>query len=124
MRVEHPSLPPVRPTHRSPFEPKHKWQWIAGLNLTSNTSRMSRSPHRDPRAGAGPWRVDPEFLDESFTSIINSIPLVETVPELAVEEASFILVASSCGPPPQAAIPGPKRRRATPPTRAGAAVPR
>ena len=61
---------------------------------------MSTNLHRDLCAGAGPWRVDPEFLDESFTSTINFIPLVETVPELAVKEASFISVASSCGPPP------------------------
>ena len=85
---------------------------------------MSTNSHRDLCAGAGPWRVDPEFLDESFTSIINSIPLVEMVPELAVEEAYFVSLASSCGPPPKAAISVAKRRRATPPTRAGAAVPR
>ena len=48
----------------------------------------------------GPWRVDPDFSDEPFTSTINFIPLVERVPELAVEEASFISVASSCGPLP------------------------
>ena len=69
---------------------------------------MSTNSHRDLCAGAGPWRVDPEFLDESFTSIINSIPLVEMVPELAVEEASFLSVASSAVPPlkPQAAVQG------------------
>ena len=51
----------------------------------------------------GPWGVDPEFWDESFTSIIKFIRLVETVPKLAVEEASFLSVASSCGPPPSTA---------------------
>ena len=85
---------------------------------------MSTDLPRDLCAGAGPWRVDSEFLDESFTSTINSIPLVETVPELAVEEASFLSVATRSGPPPQAAIAEAKRRRARPPTRAGAAVTR
>ena len=33
---------------------------------------------RDLCTGAGPWGVDPDFSDESFSSIINSIPLVET----------------------------------------------
>ena len=59
-------------------------------------------PPRPPRR-MGPWRVDPEFWDESFTSIIKFIVLVETVPKLAVEEASFLSVASSCGPPPSTA---------------------
>ena len=40
-------------------------------------------------------------MDESFSSTINFIPLVETVPKLAVEKASFISVASRRGPPPQ-----------------------
>ena len=70
----------------------------------------------------GPWQVDPEFWDESFTSIIKFIVLVETVPKLAVEEASFLSVASSCGHPPPRPRLEAKRRRATPPTRAGAAV--
>ena len=48
----------------------------------------------------GPWRVDSDFSDEPFTSTIKFIPLVERVPELAVEEASFLSVASSCGPLP------------------------
>ena len=48
----------------------------------------------------GPWGVDPDFSDESFTSIINFIVLSEAVPKLAVEEASFLFVASRSGPPP------------------------
>ena len=66
----------------------------------------------------GPWRVDSEFLDESFSSTINFIPLVETVPKLAVEEASFIFVASRCGPPLQGGDFERVERRARPPTRA------
>ena len=67
---------------------------------------MSSNLPRDLCAGAGPWGVDPDFSDESFSSIINFIPLVERVPELAVAEASFIFVASRRGPPPQGAILG------------------
>ena len=69
------------------------------MHHTSNTCQMVDNLHRDLCAGAGPWRVDPEFLDESFTSTINFIVLVERVPELAVEEASFVSIAGSCGPP-------------------------
>ena len=85
---------------------------------------MAETPPRHPCAGMDPFFIELEFLDESFTSIINFIRLVETVPELAVEEASFISVATRSGPPPQATIAEAKRRRARPPTRAGAAVPR
>ena len=35
---------------------------------------------RDLCAGAGPWGVDPDFSDESFSSIINFIPLVSADP--------------------------------------------
>ena len=48
----------------------------------------------------GPWQVDPEFWDESFTSIIKFIVLVETVPKLAGEKTSFLLVADRSGHPP------------------------
>ena len=85
---------------------------------------MADNLPRDLCAGAGPWGVDPDFSDESFSSIINFIPLVERVPELAVAEASFLYVASSCGPPPPRPHSEGKQRRAQPPTRAGAAVTR
>ena len=71
-----------------------------------------------------PFFIELEVLDESFTSTIKFIVLVETVPELAVEEASIVSVAGSCAPPPQGALAGAKRRRAHPPTRAGAAISR
>ena len=79
---------------------------------------------RDLCAGAGPWGVDPDFSDESFSSIINFIRLVERVPKLAVAEASFLSLASSCGPPPPRPHSEGKQRRARPPVRSGAAVPR
>jgi hypothetical protein len=66
----------------------------------------------------GPWGVDPDFSDESFTSIINFIVLSEAVPKLAVEEASFLFVASRSGPPPPRPHFEGKERRASPPTRA------
>ena len=82
------------------------------------------TPPRHPCAGMDPFFIELEFLDESFTSIINFIRLVETVPKLAVEEAAFVSVASSCGPLPPRPHLRAKRRRARPPVRAGAAVSR
>ena len=79
---------------------------------------MKEDPRRRPRAGMDPFFIELEFLDESFTSTINFIRLVERVPKLAGEKASFIFEASSCGPPPPRPHLRAKRRRARRPVRA------
>ena len=103
MSAEHPSEPPLACVERV-----DTWAcmgtrgectlWHAPLR---SICRMPRTPPRHPCAGMDPFFIELEFLDESFTSIINFIRLVETVPKLAVEKASFISVASRRGPPPQ-----------------------
>ena len=74
----------------------------------------ARQPVRPSRKNdrLDPFFIELEFLDESFTSIINFIRLVKTVPKLAVEEAAFVSVASSCGPLPPRPHLRAKRRRA------------
>ena len=126
MSAEHPSEPPLACVERvdtwACMGTRGKCTvWHAPLR---SLCRMAETPPRRPHAGMDPFFIELEFLDESFTSIINSIPLVETVPELAVAEASFLYVASSCGPPPPRPHSEGKQRRAQPPTRAGAAVTR
>ena len=79
---------------------------------------MGGTPPRRPRTGMDPFFIELELLDESFTSIINFIRLVDMVPKRAVVEASFIFEASSCGPPPPRPHLRAKRRRARRPVRA------
>ena len=76
---------------------------------------MTENPPRRPRTGMDPFFIELELLDESFTSIINFIRLVDMVPKRAVVEASFLSVASSCGPLPPRPHLKAKRRRAPPP---------
>ena len=126
MSAEHPSEPPLACVERV-----DTWAcmgtrgectvWHAPLR---SLCRMAENPPRRPHAGMDPFFIELEFLDESFTSIINFIRLVETVPKLAVEEAAFVSFASSCGPLPPRPHLRAKRRRARPPVRAGAAVSR
>ena len=119
--AEHPSEPPlVRVERVDPWACMGTREecrlWHAPLR---SLCRMTENPPSRPRAGMDPFFIELEFLDESFTSIINFIRLVEMVPKLAVEEASFVSVASGCGPLPPWPHPlRAKRRRASPPTRA------